>query len=304
MKSYSNEVRRARPLLGTFVEIVVNQLSERESHRVINAAFNVIEAVERRMSFHDSRSTLSFLNRNGGDRPVLIDQWTFKVLETAEELHRISGGIFDVTLPLDPETRDLFGFDESSSNSHLPVRSCFADVELRSDRHVRFRDPNLRLDLGGIAKGFAVDQAVAELKRCGVKSGLVNAGGDLRAFGEAAFPVVIRDPKAPASALMRFNLRNSALATSEHSGTANFPPRSARRPIKDGRTARHLHHVSSASVLASSAIIADALTKVVTVCGEDSLPILDHFGAGAIFVTAQGKTLCTSDWHATLDLSP
>src|SRR5262249_11850827 len=126
MKLRSSEIRRARPLLGTFVEIVVDEMSRREGDRAIDAAFRTIEDVQDRMSFHDPGSTLSFLNRNAGHISVPVDEWTFKVLETAAEVYRISQGVFDVTIAPHLQAR---GFLPSRQplHSHSVVRAgCFS----------------------------------------------------------------------------------------------------------------------------------------------------------------------------------
>src|SRR6185437_14298893 len=98
MTSRSSEVRRARPLLGTFVEIAVDGWCADSAHCAIDAAFAAIEEVQRRMSFHDPASTLSRLNREAAQRAVPVDAWTFAVLRAAARVHRVSGGAFDVTV--------------------------------------------------------------------------------------------------------------------------------------------------------------------------------------------------------------
>lgn len=302
MKSRLSEVRRARPLLGTFVEITVDGLNASDAGHAIDEAFRVIEEVQCRMSFHDPGSTLSFLNRNAGHLAVPVDHWTFHVLECAAELHALSGGVFDVTVA--PQLQTLGFLPVAGSGGGAPVSRdmSFADVELLPDRRVRFRNPNVKIDLGGIAKGFAVDQAIAALQNIGVPRGLVNAGGDLRAFGPEGFPVFIRHPDDPGSALLSFRLTNAALATSGHYFADRIVAGAKRGPIVNVRRGQLAHIVTSATVRASRATQADALTKVVMIRGEESLPVLNYFRADAIFVGRGGKTRCSSDWHETLDL--
>lgn len=276
MKSRLSEVRRARPLLGTFVEITANGLPENEAHTAIDEALAVIAEVQSRMSFHDPASTLSFVNRHAAHNAVPVDDWTFAVLKCAAEMHRQSGGLFDASVV-------------------SPRRTSFADVELLPDRNVRFRDPHLRIDLGGIAKGFAVDRAIEALENRGLSRALVNAGGDLRAFGSPAFPVRIRHPRDPGASLFHFGLTNNAVATSAHYFSADA--------IRHGRARTPAREIISATVRCASAMHADALTKVVMLAGESALGLLQHFSADAIFVASSGEALCTSAWHAPLDLS-
>jgi thiamine biosynthesis lipoprotein len=293
MKSRCVDVRRARPLLGTLVEIAVSGLTEGKAHRAIDAAFARVEEVQGRMSFHDPESVLTQLNRTAHHAPVSVDAWTFSVLKTAEEIWRISGGAFDVTMG--PRSR-------SADVSFGAERASFAQVELLPRRRLRFHHPNVRLDLGGIAKGFAVDSAISVLHERGVPRAIVNAGGDLCAYGEA-FPVSIRHPRELGSALTSFALKDSALATSAPDRPEHFFAAGAAGLGHDPQTGKRASRILSATVRARSAMIADALTKVVMLLGERALPTLSHFGADAIFVAADCEVLCSPGWHAAFPLS-
>src|SRR4029077_2549393 len=147
-------------------------------------------------------------------------------------------------------------------------------------------------------------ESVAQLQRFGVPRGLVNAGGDLRTFGETGYPITIRHPNDPGSALLRFSLTNGAIATSAHYFSDRYRADIKPGPIINPRTTGRAVTVRSASVRASSAMVADALTKVVMISGDAALPVLNHFHANSLFVVSEGTALCSSDWYATLDLSP
>ena len=297
MKSRSGELRQARPLLGTIVELVADGLGESAARAAMVDAFAVVAEVQRRMSYHDPASLLSRINREAAERTVEVDEWTFEVLTRAAEMHRVSGCVFDVTIA--PQLEAL-GF--LPVTGALPSGATFADVTLRPDRTVRFRRPGMRIDLGGIAKGFAVDQAVAALQRSGVPRGLVNAGGDLRAFGDEPFPVGIRHPDDPSATLTTVALQNSALATSAHYFADRLVAGSTAGPIIDPRTGAQARRIRSASVRAGTAMLADALTKVVILAGEAALPALTHFHADAIFIATDAEALCSPGWNATLHL--
>ena len=133
---------------------------------------------------------------------------------------------------------------------------------------VRYRQAGIRIDLGGIAKGFAVDQAIEVLKASSMASGMVNAGGDLAVFGEEVTEVGVRDPANPARLLALVKLRNEAFASS---GRAVDPATGSAVRRNDGT-----------SVRAPSCTMADALTKVVGVAEERALPLLRRFAADAL----------------------
>ena len=274
-------------------------MDEDTSHAAIDAAFDAIAEVQRRMSFHDPSSMLSRLNRLAAFEPLQVDDWTFEVLEFAAEMHRVSGGIFDVTVGADLQAR---GFLPVVPDGATPSAD-FAAVQLLPGRFVRFHRSGLRLDLGGIAKGFAVDRAVAALRDAGAVGGLVNAGGDLRAFGDESFAVAIRHPEQPGANLATIDLHESALATSAHYFADRLVPSADFAPIIHPQSGEPARTVRSATVRARSAMVADALTKVLMLAGEAALPMLEHFDADGIFVAANGAAMCSPGFHATLELS-
>jgi thiamine biosynthesis lipoprotein len=169
-------------------------------------------------------------------------------------------------------------------------------IQLLPGNQVRFADPAVKIDLGGIAKGFAVDRGVEALRRYGIAEGLVNAGGDLCAFGPRIREIDIRDPRQPDRAMCRVALRNAALASS----AGRFDPLRSRHVLGSGvidpATAMPARAIRGATVCARDCVIADALTKVVMNAGEAAAPILQHYRADALFVSARGDVHMTSDW--------
>jgi thiamine biosynthesis lipoprotein len=169
-------------------------------------------------------------------------------------------------------------------------------IQLLPGNRVRFAGPSVQIDLGGIAKGFAVDRAVEALQRHGVIGGLVNAGGDLRAFGPHPRAVDVRDPRQPDRTLFRVALRDGAMASS----AGRFDPMQSRRALAsaviDPATALPAQAVTGATVCAASCMMADALTKVVMNAGEAAGTVLEHYGADALFVSSHGDAHMTANW--------
>ncbi|MFM2081579.1 MAG: hypothetical protein RL380_270, partial [Verrucomicrobiota bacterium] len=145
MNSCSSDLRRCRPLLGTFVEITA-----RGSVEAVNAAFAAVERVQNLLSAHDSASELSLLNREAATRVVTVSRETFAVLRCADRLAQESHGAFDYTVAPTLAAWGLLPIHLSRKNP-----GNWRDVLLLPHRQVRFLRP-LALDLGGIAKGFAV----------------------------------------------------------------------------------------------------------------------------------------------------
>ena len=286
MRPASSSARRARPLLGTFVEIAAGAAPSSAVDAAIDAAFQVVAQVHDLMSFHDPASDVGRLNHEARARAVTVHPWTHAVLRAALELQHVSAGVFDVAVApvlqrmgrLPGPPRDL---------GHPAGADPDGAIELLSACRVRFRRPDVCIDLGGIAKGFAVDRALETLRERGLPRGLVNAGGDLAVFGATAEVVSIRDPRQPAAVLCQVALRNEAIASSGGGEAAIIDPRRAAVAAIRGATAR-----------APSCLLADALTKIVMVVGEDAGPVLARYGASALFMSARGEVHVTRDWSA------
>ena len=142
------------------------------------------------------------------------------------------------------------------------------------------------LDLGGIAKGFAVDKAVESLMADGIKSGCVNAGGDLRVFGTAR-PIQIRNPIAPNELIDIGSLQNGAIATSGlYFSNRDQEQSHIINPFAQDESAVHLDFSDSYSILANECVYADALTKVLALSAGQHHPCLDYFSAKALRISA------------------
>src|ERR1700729_2982788 len=179
MLSYSPppSTERARPLLGTVVSVRVRGAAPRAAHRAIDQAFAAISEIHRLMSFQDGDSDISRLNRGAARTPVTVHPHTFHVLAWAARMAQLSQGLFDASIG---STLVEWGILAAPNDVALPAAGVsFRDIELRSGRQVFFRRP-LWIDLGGIAKGYAVDRAVEALRAFRITSACVNAGGDLR----------------------------------------------------------------------------------------------------------------------------
>jgi thiamine biosynthesis lipoprotein len=298
-----NSIRRARPLLGTLVEIAAADAARPAMESAIEAAFAAVAQVHRLMSFHDPDSDVSRVNRDAGLRTVAVHPWTYHVIETALELHRGSSGAFDIAVA--PVLQNLAVLPRTGNDTQpISVAASTAEtIELLAGHCVRFRHRRAAIDLGGIAKGFAVDRAIAVLCGCGVTRGLVNAGGDLAAFGRLSETVHIRDPRDPSRLLCHVEIANAALASS---GRPFDPLRSIDTQgsaVIDPLTQAPVCDIAGASVLAPSCMIADALTKIVMIAGENATDLLARHKASALLVLKSGEIRVTPDWQHAVRLA-
>jgi thiamine biosynthesis lipoprotein len=223
-------VRRARPLLGTIVEIGVSDRAH--ASVAIDAAFAAIADVESRLSRFACTSEVFRFNAARAGACIAVGVDARRVLAAAGALRDASDGLFDNSLGSGPR-----GWRCDPDGLHK-------------------LDDGVRIDLGGIGKGHAVDRGVAALLAAGAEGGWVNAGGDLRVFGAIEVPVDLRDENG--GGVRRFaTLADGAFATSRLAGAGH------------------------ASVAAPECLWADALTKVVLASGDASHPLLDRLGARA-----------------------
>jgi len=279
-------IARAQVWLGTLVEVVLPAPDATHSRFV--AAFAAIAHVHRVMSAHNEESDLARIGRDAHRRTVTVDPATYAVLTLAKTLFRESGGAFDVTIAPLLARHGLLPESAAASGSRCGRMEA---LRLEAGLGVRAAAP-IALDLGGIAKGHAVDCAVDALRAAGARRGLVNAGGDLRVFGAGDWmPVRVRRPAAPAQFLQPFDVRDAAVATS-----ANYF-RDGHGMLVDPCTQSLHPFPGSVTVVAPTCALADALTKIVALCPADSAAILTRYGAHG-FVLAedavQGATTCAA----------
>ncbi|HEY4848771.1 MAG TPA: FAD:protein FMN transferase [Methylocella sp.] len=292
-----DNIRRLRPLLGTFVEVAAAGAGSADMAAAVEAAFAAIGTVHRLMSFHDEESDVSRLNHGAFEAATGVHRWTFQVLQTALDFHRRSNGQFDIRIAPALQRLGLLPFHAGELAHDAALTPGHGEIELLSGERVRFGDRATRIDLGGIAKGFAVDRAIDVLRNHGMPSGLVNAGGDLAVFGPKGIMVGVRDPVHPSRVLCQIELRDAAIASS---GARFDPFRSLDvwgPAVIDPASCEPVYAIFGATVRAPSCLFADALTKVVIVGGPSAASLLRQFGASALFVAADGAVHITPEWR-------
>jgi FAD:protein FMN transferase len=263
--------RRARALLGTLVDIRVDGVDEMRALAAIEAAFGEIADVHRLMSFHEAASDVSRINREASRAPVAVDPRTREVLALSLRFAGESHGRFDPTI-----AADLVAWKQlpRPPSAPEPARNAdWRDLELLDDGRVRVAKP-LWLDLGGIAKGYAVDRAVERLIALGIESACVNAGGDLRRIGFGTEPVHIRDPSAPRRLVRTLLLGEGSVASSGSYFEGAYVDTKTRAPMRD----------RCVSVVADRCAVADALTKIVMGDPIAAAPLLEAWNAEALVI--------------------
>jgi thiamine biosynthesis lipoprotein len=279
-------VQRAQPWLGTLVEIAAEGADPAKLNAAIGRAFARIAAIHGAMSFHDAGSELSRVNRHAARDWVALSGDLVRVFGAALDFAAASDGLFDPSVaPWLVETGHL------PRHPGMPADATpgWQAIEFDGDR-VRFTRP-LLIDFGGIAKGYAVDAALAVLRDAGMGSARVNAGGDLARFGDKVEPVRVRHPAQPTLSLHLADLQNGAVATS----AGYYQDETAASPLRHPHTGSELCRTLSVSVLAPTCLAADALTKIVAADPLRASTLLGHHGAQAILIDPSSPTLTLGD---------
>lgn len=284
-------VTRAQIALGTMIEIQVRGLARDQADAAINAAFAEIRRIDTLFSTYTPVGPVWRLNHSR-DTVVTVPPEVHALLLRCDTLWRASGGAFDAAT--EPLVR-AWGFD--SETPAVPTDAALADAMARSgwsrisiDANRRIRKaPDAAVNFGAIAKGYAVDRAVAMLARHGAHDALVNAGGEIRATG-GSWQVGIQHPRSPSELLAVVELRGRAIATSgdyeqyfESGGTRYHH-------IFDPATGRPAPHCQSVSIIANDDMTADALATAVFVLGpERGMEFLTQYpDIEALIVDADG----------------
>lgn len=275
------ELVRARPLLGTMVEISATGSGAEQVLDAIERAFNAVETVHRLMSYQDPESDVSSLNRMANSCPVQVSGHTWHVLETAQKISEASGGLFDITVA--PTLTRLGFLPKHDGFPKINGNGDWRHVELLPGNRVRFAR-KLRIDLSGIAKGYAADLAAQALKAFGMAAGRVNAGGDMRMFGAGRQSIHVRAPGAHTQSIPLVELACGAVATSAGYYASRRHKGARVTSLVDPLTRTACKVGRSVTVLAGECMIADALTKIVHVDPARANATLNRFKARALIV--------------------
>lgn len=211
--------RESRFLLGTIVEITIAEESAPRARRAAETAFQRIKRIEDLMSIYREDSEVSSLNREAGKEAQKVSPELFALVKKSLQYSEITEGAFDITVGLLEKT---WGFEnkefrlprgEELERDLLLVN--YKDVLIDEEREsIRLAKEGMKIDLGGVAKGYAVEEALKELKKSGINEALVNAGGDIQGMGQREWKVGLKHPRKRGEILTILKLRNQAVATS------------------------------------------------------------------------------------------
>jgi FAD:protein FMN transferase len=272
-KGETFELERARALMGTLARVSARAPDSLACEQAVEAAYREVVLVDRLMSTYRSDSEISELNRNGADGWVSLDPLVVDVLGAAVAFSRETAGAFDpALLPL----MELWGF--RGGDLKVPSSAMLSEVMDRSNyRHIvldpeplraRFDRQGVGIDLGGIAKGYALDRAASAMRQAGATGGLVDLGGNLAVFGEMPVSGIgVADPKHPGLLLGVLDVRNAFVSTTGGYERNVVIDGHRYGHVLDPRTGLPVEGMLSVTVVAPTGMAADALSTAVYVLG-------------------------------------
>ncbi|TDJ53301.1 MAG: FAD:protein FMN transferase [Nitrospina sp.] len=268
--------RRTQFIMGTLVEITVSHSDPQVILAVTTQAFDEMKRLEQLMSTYLPDSEISQINRAAGKEAVPVSLEVEEVIREGIFWSRQSGGAFDITV--EPLVQ-LWDFD--SENEVIPGRATlrktaslvnYKDIEI-FDHKVRLARPGMAINVNGLAKGYAVDRAVSIL-RSRVPNGIVNAGGDLFAFGqkskESPWTIGLQHPRKPQDLLASFAVKNQAVATSGDYQRYFVKDGVRYHHIFDPATGMPARKMISTTLITTEVMEADAMATAVFVMGPEA----------------------------------
>jgi thiamine biosynthesis lipoprotein len=288
---------REEAIMGTRVAVELWSEDPALAERAMDAVIAEMRRTDELMSTYKPESQLSQVNAHAFERPVQVDADIMDVVLQSLEYSRLSDGVFDITYA---SVGYLYDYRARVHPTDEEIAGALASVDYRQlevdreSRTIRFRKPGMRIDLGGFAKGWAVDRGVEILRSLGIEHAMVNAGGDTRLLGDRRgkpWVVGIRDPRRDGAVVTRIPLVDEAISTSgdyerffEEEGVRHHH-------ILVPGTGKSPSAVRSVTVIGPTATRTDGLTKPVFILGvERGMEYVRRVGdVEAVIVDDQGR---------------
>lgn len=305
-------------VLGTFGQIHLYTKSPKSGNKAINQAYQRIREIENSMSIIISDSDIYQLNENAGIKPIKVTQDTLNVIHKGLEYYELTKGAFNIGLG---KISKLWGVNIETDNKippAIPKEEEILDAKKHIDLYqleinnneLFIKDPKMSIDLGGIAKGYAVDEAVRTLEGLGIKSGFVNLGGDIFVLGSkpdgTAWQMGIQSPELGSSnVIVKIQLRNSSIVTS-----GDYQ----RYIEKDNKRYHHIidpstgypaeNELTSVTIISDTTIKGDSYSTAAFVMGlEKGLDFIENLeNTEAIFLTKDKRIYASSGIRDEIEL--
>ena len=294
------EVKVSKILMGTVVETTARYPDVVQCKEALLQAYREMERVENLLSYQKSESEIAKINAAAGKSPVHVSAETFDILQRAIGYAKKLNGLFDVTIGA---VSSLWGFS-NPEGGHLPdeaeisrklTKVNFNDLILNADDTTAFlKRDGMMIDLGGIAKGYAIDRGSAVLNKNGITNFILNAGGDMFVSGQkdddTPWKVGVKDPRNSQDLIARFDLKDYAVATSGDYERFIIVDGKRYCHIFDPRTGFPGDLSQSSTTFAATAEEADVLATYLFLIGAQQA-IKDNFSKPFLIVDASSRQI-------------
>jgi thiamine biosynthesis lipoprotein len=293
-------------IMGTRIVVELWSEDEAAGRAAIDAVLDEMRRIDEAMSTYKPTSELSLVNAQAAMKPVKISQELFDLLQTSIAYSKVTKGAFDITYA---SVGYMYDFRERVRPDEEQIEDALPGINYRhlildpATRTVKFAREGVRIDLGGIGKGHAVDRGIAVLQARGIEHALVTAGGDSRIIGDRfghPWVVGIRHPDRKEEVIARIPLEDAAISTSGDY-ERYFDENGVRyHHIIDPKTGHSASKVRSATIIGPTATRTDGLSKTAFVLGpERAIEIYNGLeDIDAILVTPDGQVLYTKGLEA------
>jgi len=293
---------RDEAIMGTAIHVELSADDKAAGEAAIDAVMEEMHRIDREMSPFKPESELSRINREAADHPVPISAEMFDILSRSMEFSRLSHGVFDITFS---SVGYMYDYRRHIKPTDAEIAKALPGIDYRhilldaQKQTVKFSRPGVRIDLGGIGKGYAVDKCIALLKQRGITQALVTAGGDSRVLGNKdgrPWMVGIRDPRRKDNVVAVIPLTNSAISTSGDYERYFEVDGVRYHHILNPKTGKSATGVHSASVIGPDATTTDGLSKPLFILGPKAgLALIESIpGVDAVVIDADGKMFYSS----------
>jgi thiamine biosynthesis lipoprotein len=304
--------KRTQMHMGTLVSITAVGRGNDEANEAISAGFQEIKRLEQLLSTWIPSSELSKVNAAAGKSAVKVSLETLVVVRKSLQVAEMTEGAFNIAIGPAVNAWNVSAEPRLPTSEELAALKPLVDLQyVHTDvweRTIHLEKPGMRIDVGGIGKGYAADQAVTVMKKAGALAGVVALSGDIKTFGRlpdgAAFPVGIRHPRKDGEIFAEIKLQDEAISTA--GDYERFFDKDGVRyhHILDPNTLQPARGCQSVSVIAKEGIWADGLDTGIFVLGaERGMELVEQLeDVEAIIVDGQGHVLVSSGLRSRVRL--
>ena len=289
--------RREEAIMGTAIAVELWSDDRDAGESAIDAVMAEMHRIDQLMSPYKPVSELSIINRDAAQRPVPICPEMFELIARSLRFSELSDGAFDITYA---SAGHLYDYRERVKPSDAALAKAVGAIGWknllldRAQRTIRFAREGVRIDLGGFAKGHAVDHGAAILARLGIRHAIVTAGGDSHVLGDKRgrpWTIAIRDPRNADAVVAVLPLEDVAISTSGDYERFFETDGVRCHHVIDPKTGKSPDSIRSVTILADDGLTSEALSKCLFVMGlERGMALIEaQPGVDAVVVDAHGR---------------